>query len=482
LSVTWNDMLAGQDIEDAQIQGAMEKIGISEQKKEIPSMYKPAVAILERFKILPLIRGIRKTGDLVETLPKVAGYIELEGKMQPEKMREFVRKNVGSPDFFEKGYLTPATNNIFLFSNAFLQAVTADSYIATNPATRSGFWFKTAKVILTPKILMFAALMGAFGDDMKDWMSDASEYDMTNYFVVPVGKDTNSGKTIYLRIPMDETSRLIGGLAWKIMRGSSNDQAFGRDVADIASLFGGQLPSVSPAISAPISALEFAAGKNPYDSFRGRMVLTEEQMQAGGMYALKPFLLWEFQQVGGNVFTKFYAGEQTPTKKSAGEQFLQLPVISNVAGRFIRISDYGQLEKYRAKLYEIKGEKARERIDENKLINDYVKKYQEEEGEMGELSQDLIMDVLGHAVSSREEKLRANNIRKKFKISIEKGKADPKINAMISAVSNEEKVTLLRVYKEIMSEKDFEALRTELLKYKIISTNVLRELNKPFEP
>ena len=186
--------------------------------------------------------------------------------------------------------------------------------------------------------------------------------------------------------------------------------------------------------------------------------------------------------MGGNVFTKLYAGEQTPTKKSAGEQFLQLPIISNIAGRFVRISDYGQLEKYRAKLYEIKGEKARERIDEDKLINEYVKKYQEGEGETGELGQDLIMDVLGHAVSNREEKLRATNIRKKFKISIERGKADPKINAMISAVSNEEKVTLMRVYKEIMSEKDFEELRTELLKYKIISTNVLRELNKPFEP
>ena len=482
LSVTWNDILSGQEVEDAQIEAALEDVGLVESKKEIPSIYKPVAAILERFKILPLLKGIRKTGDLVETLPKVAGYLELEGKMQPEKMREFIRKNIGSPDFLEKGHFTAVSNNIFLFSNAFIQAVTADAYIAKNPTTRSGFWFKTAKVILTPKILMFAALMGAFGDDVKELMSDASEYDMTNYFVIPVGKDTNSGKTIYLRIPMDETSRLIGGLAWKIMRGSSNDQAFGRDVMDIASLFGGQLPTWSPAISVPVSAFNFAAGQNPYDSFRGRMVLTEEQMQAGGMYALKPFLLWEFQQVGGNVFTKFYAGEQTPTKKSAGEQFLQLPVISNVAGRFIRISDYGQLEKYRAKLYEIKGEKARERIDENKLINDYVKKYQEEEGEMGELSQDLIMDVLGHAVSSREEKLRANNIRKKFKISIEKGKADPKINAMISAVSNEEKVTLLRVYKEIMSEKDFEALRTELLKYKIISTNVLRELNKPFEP
>jgi len=144
---------------------------------------------------------------------------------------------------------------------------------------------------------------------------------------------------------MDETSRLLGGLMWKALRASSNDQPLGKDVSDIASLFGGQLPTVSPAIEAPVTALQFAQGKNPYDSFRGRQVLTDEQMKAGGWYALKPFLLWEFNQVGGNIFTKFYVGEQTPTEKSLGEKFLQLPVISNIAGRFIRVSDYGQIEK-----------------------------------------------------------------------------------------------------------------------------------------
>jgi len=266
------------------------------------------------------------------------------------------------------------------------------------------------------------------------------------------------------------------------MRATSNDQAVGRDIEDIASLFGGQLPGLSPAISAPISAIQYALGENPYDSFRGRQVLTDEQMQAGGWYARKPFLMWEFQQLGGNVFVKLYSDEWVPEEKSLGEKLLQLPVISNVASRFIRISNYGQLEKYRSKMYNVKQEKARERIDENKTINDYVKKYQKGDGEVVELTHDLISDVLGHAISSKEEKSKADRLIKKFKISIEKGKADPKINALISAVSNDEKVTLMRVYKEIMSEEDFVALRSELLKYKIISVNVLKELNKPMQP
>lgn len=482
LSVTWNDILSGQSEEDAQIEAVMQKLGLAEQKKEIPSIYKPFEKILRRFGIIQVIQGIRKVGDLVETLPKVAGYYELEGKMPPEQMREFIRKNVGSPDFLEKGNLTPATNNIFLFSNAMIQAVSADAFIATNPTTRSGFWFKTAKLIYVPKILMFAALMGAFGEPLKKLFEDVSEYDMTNYFIIPMGRDSKNGKTIYLRIPMDETSRLLGAVLWKGMRATSNDQNLARDVMDVASLFGGQLPSLTPSISAPIAAFQFATGQNPYDSFRGRPVLTDEEMEAGGMYALKPFLLWEFQQMGGNIFTKFYSGEQTPTEKSSGEKFLSLPILSNIVGRFIKISDYGQLEKYREKLYEIRGEKAGERIEENILINDYLKKYQAGEGEAVELANDLIADVLGHAPRGKDEMTKAKAIRKKFTIAIEKGKADPKINAMISAQSNEEKTTLMRVYKETMSEKDFSDLRSELLRLKIISTDVIRELNKPFQP
>ncbi len=482
LSITWNDILSGQSEEDAQIEAVMQKLGLAESKKEIPAIYKPIEKILQKTQIIPILKGIRTVGDLVESLPKIAGYYELEGKMPPEQMREFIRKNIGSPDFFEKGYLTPATNNIFLFSNAIIQAITADTYIATNPTTRSGFWFKTAKMIYVPKILMFAALMGAFGDDLKKLYDDVSEYDMTNYFIIPLGRDSKNGKTAYLRIPMDETSRLLGAVLWKTMRASSNDQSFGRDIGDIASLFGGQLPTLTPSISAPISAFQFAAGQNPYDSFRGRMVLTDEQMAAGGMYALKPFLLWEFQQMGGNIFTKFYLGEQTPVEKSAGEKFLSAPIISNIAGRFVRISDYGQLEKYREKLQEIRGEQAAENIDENKLINEYVGKYQKKEGDFNVLANDLIADVLGHSPRGKEEMTKSKNIRKKFQISIKRGESDPKINALISAVSIEEKVTLLRVYKETMSSGDFEELRKELLLNKIISTNVLRELAKPFQP
>jgi len=309
-------------------------------------------------------------------------------------------------------------------------------------------------------------------------MEDASEYDLTNYIVIPIGKDSKNGKTVYLRIPTDETSRLLGGVLWKAMYGLKNDQNFVRDMADVASLFGGQLPSLSPAIEVPLTTAQFLAGKNPYDSFRGRTVLTEQELKAGGWYAAKPFLLWQFQQMGGNIFMKFYAGEKTPTEKSVGEEFLRTPIISNVVGRFVKISDYGSIEKYREKLTMVQQEQARKSIDENKILNNYVKKYQKEEGTEGELYRKMVVEILGHIPKGSEEIDRARRLKKKFKIAILKGRADPIINSFISAWTNEEKLTLLRVFKEDMTESEFAELRKTLLKYKIVSKWVFMRLKK----
>jgi hypothetical protein len=475
LSVTWNDFLMGQTSEDAQIQTIFEKMGLVESEKEIPVIRRVFDKILKYTGIGPVLRGINNVGQLIETLPKVAGYYALEGKMAPNEMRTFIRRNVGSPDFFEKGYLTAATNDIFLFSNAFIQAVSADVNIATDPKTRGGFWWKTAKVTYLPKIIMFLALLGGFGDEVKKMMEDASEYDLTNYIVIPIGKDSKNGKTVYLRIPQDETSRLLGGVLWKVMYGFKNDQGFIRDMADIASLFGGQLPSLTPAIEVPLSAFEFLGGQNPYDSFRGRHVLTEKQFKAGGWYAGKPFLLWMFQQMGGNIFMKFYAGEQSPKEKSAGEKFLQIPIVSNVIGRFVRVSDYGSIEKYRDKLSVVQQEQARKSIDETKIINKYIKKVQNEEGTKEQLYRDMVVEILGDTPKNSEEKDKAERLKKKFKIGILKGESDSIINSFISAYTNEEKLTLLRVFEKDMNELDFLELKKTLLEYKIVSKEVFKK-------
>lgn len=470
LAITWNDMLSGAEIEDSQIDTILSKIGLGENEKRPAFILRPFVSIL---------RAIRSVGDFVETLPKVAGYLELQNRMAPNQMRDFIRKNIGSPDFFDKGYLTPVTNNVFLFSNAVIQAISSDSYIATNPKTRSGFWFKTAESVVIPKMLMFAALAGLFGEGLKKLFEDVSEYDMTNYINIPLGRDATTGKTIYHRIPMDETGRLIGALQWKLMTAFTNEQSFAKDLGDIAGLFGGQLPTVTPIISSVASWGQFLTGQNPYDSFRGRPVLTEREYKAGGTIALKKFLLWQFQQLGGNVFVKFYAGEQTPTVKSKGEEFLGYPIVSNVVGRFIKISDYGQIEKARDVVERIEGENARKSILEDRVINDYVGKYQDGEKnqeKQNELGDALVREILGHEPEDKEEDTKRNALLKKFDIAIQRGFADPTVTIMINATTNKAKIELLQMYKDTMTEEQYKNFEDLLIEHKIISPDVYLEI------
>ena len=109
------------------------------------------------------------------------------------------------------------------------EGLKSDYKVATSPETRAGFWWKTVKVDLLPKAMMFAASAGIIdalfglggGDDedkdgpIKKFFSKISEYDKTNYIIIPLGT-TSDGKAIYMRIPHDETARLISAAFWKM--------------------------------------------------------------------------------------------------------------------------------------------------------------------------------------------------------------------------------------------------------------------------
>jgi hypothetical protein len=109
---------------------------------------------------------------------------------------------------------------------------------------------------------MFAALLGAFGDELKELIEGVSDYNMTNYDIIPIGK-TEDGKTMFIRIPKDETSRLLSAIVWKGLTGADNAKPWNKDFADVVSMLGGQVPGVTPVLSYPATAFTFATGKSP---------------------------------------------------------------------------------------------------------------------------------------------------------------------------------------------------------------------------
>lgn len=472
LGITYNDIIAGMTSADKQIDFAIAKAGLS-----------PLKATKRRFFIkpfIPLFEVIEKTGNLIETLPKVAGYKELNGKMPRQELASFIRTSVGSPDFLRRGAGYGWYNEVFLFSNAIKEGVRADYNIAfKNPQTRSGFWWKTVKLFFLPTLLMYGALQGLFGKETKKMMEDVSEYDKTNYTIIPLGRKNN--QTTYIRIPRTETGRLLGGLFWKALRIFDNRKPILKDVTDLLSYTGGQIPSVTPIVDVVTSTAQFLAGKNPYDFFRGRTVIPDDEFEAGGKYALKPFLTWQLNQVGAGIFFKTYTSTQPVEGKGWVQKTIEAPLLSNIIGRWIKISNYGQREKNKAIVAGERQEAAQRRIEERERVNDAVKEYRTGTQNMTQrlrIERELVKDVVGDAPYKDTRKAKKTNLIKKFHLALIKGESDENINALIYAHSNDEKLALLVRIREDMESADFEALLKRLKQEKIISKTVISDLRK----
>jgi hypothetical protein len=489
LSVTFNDMIRGESNVDKQIEKILADTGVKDFQpkptlEKLPKFAKPIVKALDKTGILKvsseMLGFIENLGNFIETLPKAAGVYELGGKQGDltRDQKSFIRRKIGSPDFLAGGTYKPITNEVFLFSNAIIQGIRSDIEVAVDPTTRSGWWWKTAKISLFPKMLMMAILYGALGDEYKELMESASEYDRTNYTIIPLGRDS-TGKPVYFRLPADETSRFLGGMLWKVMTMNKNEATVGRDLMDVMSYTGGQIPSISPAIGIIASTAQFLSGQNPYDAFRGRQVLSDTTFKAGGAEANKAFLGWQFQQLGGGVFYKFYHEPSAQREEGKLEKFFNAPIIGNVLGRFIRVSDYGQLEQLKAIEKRVEKEAAQETLDERKLLNKYIDQAREKNIRFSTapIENALVKESLGgRAPATKDELEESKSLVKKFRLSLRRGNADPKVTALIDAGTNDIKIELLKEIRKDMSESEFATLRRDLITNKIVSGEVFNDL------
>lgn len=471
LNITFNDIVSGLTDEDKQIDAIIAKVGASPLKgKKTNFFIRPFKAVLDT---------IEKTGNFIETLPKVAGYNILNGKLPNQELASFIRTSIGSPDFLRKGAGYRWYNEVFLFSNAIKEGVRADFNIAfKNPETRSGYWWKTIVLSFLPKLIMFAAGIGLFGANLKKMLDNVSEYDRANYTIIPLSLD--SGKTVYLRIPQDETGRVYGALLWKILNITKNEQNIPQNLADLLATTGGQLPNISPSITTLFAITQFMAGQNPYDFFRGRNVIPDTEFKAGGQYALKPFIAWTFNNVGGNVIMRLPVTEQAPTSKTWYQKVLDAPLASNILGRWIKVSDYGQKEDNIKIQQQIQTQSAQRSIQQKELVNSYIKEWQSSDKSESK-KKDLVDRFVNQTVDAadREDKAQQAGIaRRKIRLALAKGEYDINTDSLISATTNDTKVKILQKVKTEMSADQFKDYKKLLLKEGIVSGAVISELDR----
>jgi hypothetical protein len=418
--------------------------------------------------------------DFIETLPKAAMVIEYRGEgpisdISPE-LRSRIRRMAGSPDFSAGGTWTPVTNNVFLFSNAMIQGYRSDWEAGTDPKTRSGFWWKKAAMNLLPKFLLLAAGYGLLGDRLKRLTRGVTEYDKTNYVVIPLSED-DQGNVVYLRLPQDESGRLMGGLAWKALSLAKGDKDILATLAQVVDYSGGQFPTVTPVISTASNVLTYASGRNPYDNFRSRSVLTDDEQKARGFQAFKKFVGWEFQQLGGGVVWKFYPGEERPATSSTGQKILDLPVFSNIAGRFIRITNAGDRETVIAAGSKVAADEARRRLSEKSAVNAAIKTFQKADARdrttalTTKLAKDISVQIYGNESHT-------NDLVKKLHMGVVRGGSDPIVDAILSATSNDQKAAILAEYQKAVGASEFKAWIDRAQKEGVITADVMNKLQQ----
>jgi len=333
-----------------------------------------------------LYRNVLNVSEALERIPKVGGHLYLLEQMpeltEPERAH-IVRNQVGSPSFLTKGKLHALTNNIFLFSNAMVQATREDYQVLIDrPAEMA---MKLGRRVVAPAALkwtlrsgaLVALLKAAGADDDDDemifartlqrLMQNISDYDMLSYVPIPLGFASN-GKTVYLRLPMDEGERLLSGVTYKLLDAALDDTTDGH-WAQLFEYGAGQLPSVNPAISTVVQTLQFLGGQNPYDYFRGREVVPATEFRAGGKAAIKEFGKHLSNQLGATLVYRF-GYDQSNDISTEIEDVLRFPGFGDTMGRFLKVSEHGT----RQLLNQVAADEETRRAREILRIREAVKK------------------------------------------------------------------------------------------------------------
>lgn len=340
----------------------------------LPPQQSPLFDTLSKTKILKplvqLLEGIRFIGNVMEPTSKIAGYKILKSDTlkfldkaiageQDAARKEWlrgerkklekgegeyshqlaynIRNYVGTANFRRGGTISHITNTIFPFSTIIVQNLKADLEIATRPNTRTGFMFDMILTQVVPKVLMFMASIGLAGDDLEDYYANVSEYIKSNFIVVPLGfeYDGKGGrKSIGWRIPHDDSGRLVGAVAWKLMNTARGDP---KALEQIVAFGAGQMPSLSPPLTIAAVWTAYLSGKNPYDKFRGRSIMSDKVHKAGGRYALASMVKWTANQFGLASFTTHDSSD-----KSGLESMLQVTPLLN---RILFVTSYGKQEE-----------------------------------------------------------------------------------------------------------------------------------------
>ena len=291
-----------------------------------------------------LFRHTSNTARMFERVPKIGNTMFLKDqvkrgllKMDDKEMMMRVQSEAGSPNFLRQGRLHPLTNNALLYSNAAKEGVRSDF-------TR----LKEAPFSVISKFLAYnvsfkgvqkMAEMGVFGTALgMAYTYGVSDWDKINYIPIVLG-ETSDGRAVYLRMPQDESSRVVNGFLYKAMGiGTDGKENSFMDYTDLVGYVTGTGPSLNPVIDLFGDILGWMQGTTPFDDFRGTTAIDKTVDKADDHRKNKEILKWFFNTYSGQGLYKFKTNNKNDVTNELQEAF-DLPVFGRIFNRFVKIGD-----------------------------------------------------------------------------------------------------------------------------------------------
>ena len=320
------------------------------------AILQPHRALWQRILLSPFT-FIRRSNKMMERWTKMAGYRYLKAHKNIDETslfaREFIRTEIGSPDFRAGGRERQILNNMFIFSNPQTQGMRA-SY--KNFKRQPGnYLIKMVAMDIIPKLIMYSMEIALFGkvwhflfggdDDeplpIETAMQKMSEYLKGQYLVAPVG-ETSDGKGVAIPLPQDHIGQFFGALTWAALR-----QQEGLSGAEIYDALRSQNPfafsNLTPAAKVLADVSQVAAGRNPYDAYYGTHILKDDVLKAGGLRPFVEVLKYEYNANLGQLYTFRSARQKAVETEAASviERATNIPALGTVVKRFVRVSDQG---------------------------------------------------------------------------------------------------------------------------------------------
>jgi len=297
-----------------------------------------------------LFRRYMDVGRRLEYEVKIAGmlHVDTEARLkalpEAEKQR-IVQEYAGSPNFLDRGTANWLLDAVLPFYNPAKQGYRRSiNAWREHPGEKA---LKMAKYAVLPKLVRLALLGGAgallLGKKKQEELKAADlsipTWDKANYDTIPLGfADRARGKALYWRGVEEEEERLIGGiLAMGIAKAQGEDVRW----QDIFNFAGGQLPGLNPIGVALWKNAQFLGGTNPED--RGGKIVDQTRFDAG--LGKLEMAKWTANQLGAGLVVRFQRDNFYDPEPTMVEKVLNWPIISNLAGRFLKVSNRGLDQK-----------------------------------------------------------------------------------------------------------------------------------------